>query len=108
MDRVAEVEHESLPIIQRVGEELACGHLVFDVVRFAPGQRGQSADHLTVGCRTPIHVHNRQESPGVMVDVPGPYKEVSAAIGFHLPRYRRTAERSQEEQAKRMLASFHE
>lgn len=98
LDRVGEVKHESLSGIYRVGEELARSHLVFDVVRFAPSRRRQGAYHLTVGFRTAVHVHNCQKSPGVMVDVPGPYEEVGAAIGFLRLRHRRTGARSQEEQ----------
>ena len=96
---VAEVEDERVPRIERVGKELARGHLVFDVVRAAPALRGQRADDLPVGCRTAIHVHDRQKIVGVLVDVPGPDKEVSAATGFPCPRHRRTAARRQEEQA---------
>ena len=107
VDWVAEVEDERAPRLERVGEELARGHLVFDVVRAAPALRGQSADDLPVGCRTAIHVHDRQKILGVLVDVPGPDKEVGAAIGFPVRRHRRTAARSQEEQANRMPAKSH-
>jgi hypothetical protein len=98
---VAEVKDESLAVIERVGEEVARSQVIFGVVRVAPRQRGQGVDDLTVARRCAIHVHNRQECPRVAIGVRGPYKEVSAAVGLLLPRTRRTAPRSQEEQASR-------
>ena len=99
---VAEVEDERVPRFERVSEKLAHGHLVFDVVRAAPARRRQRADDLPVGCRTAIHVHDRQKIVSVLVDVPGPGKHMGAPTGFPGRRQRRTARHRQEEQADSM------